>query len=153
MLSLAECTSSNATRSSQLGHVAQPKNAEFDATGRTDPAAPFQDRLEDWEKEAMKDKKSDSRMYRLRSKYRLMHFVDKNPHGDNANESDLANEECWEYRVIIRGVGWTVDSVVSASGDLSNTHGTDRQSYVVNDELLRMIRESPHNERRMQSEL
>ena len=77
-----------------------------------------------------------------------MHFVDKNPEDPRADASALDESE-WEHRVIkdicwSRGKGWSVETFLR--------DGITNQSiepYQINENLHDMIRNSPHNTRKM----
>ena len=79
-----------------------------------------------------------------------MTFVDKNPDADDEDAPPLEDETKWEHRLVQnivwgRRVGWTVESVI-----IDDTSGVV-ETYVIDNLLLRMIRDSPHNTRQIKS--
>lgn len=88
----------------------------------------------------------------LFEKYYNMTFLDKNPEDDE--DGDLEDETLWEHRHIqnvvwSRRIGWVVESVIIGA------EGEDKcvETYNINEELLKMIRESPNNSRKIKSKI
>ena len=82
-----------------------------------------------------------------------MHFVDKNPFG-GPDDPVLDNEDEWEHRVITNVVwhrrnGFAV--LTSMRGP--PTPSQDHEKYLINENLLQMIRDSPHNTKVMTSQI
>ena len=81
-----------------------------------------------------------------------MKFVDKNPEGDG-DDDDLEDESGWEHRVIKDVVWWRHQgySVETHLYDTNESQSIER--YLINSTLHKMIRQSPHNTRRMDSQV
>ena len=97
-----------------------------------------------------KDKHAQSWLF---EKYYNMSLVDKNPsEEDDTDVPPLADPTKWEHRRIQnvvwgRRVGWVVDTVII--GDDSG----DTETYYIDEFLLRMIRDSTANSRRIKSKI
>ena len=94
-----------------------------------------------------KDKDVQSWLF---EKHYNMTFVDKNPDADDEDAPPLEGQIKWEHRHIQnivwgRRVGWTVESIII--GDDSGVVET----CVIDNLLLHMMCESPHNARRIKS--
>jgi len=81
-----------------------------------------------------------------------MAFVDKNPEEDDPDAEPLPDPTKWEHRRIQnvvwgRRAGWVVDTVII--GDDSG----DTETYYIDSFLLRMIRDSTANSRRIKSKI
>ena len=81
----------------------------------------------------------------LFNKYYNRHFVDKDPEGV-ASDGEVSDEDEWEHRVIKNIVWWrrhgyAVETCLkdAAPGDQSI------ERYLINETLIDMIRDSPHN--------
>ena len=86
----------------------------------------------------------------LFTKYYDMCFVDKNPEG-REDDDPLEDEEDWEHRVIknivwSRHMGWCVETHLHG-----NPTEQSIEKYEINNVLIDMIRDSPHNVRTMTS--
>ena len=80
-----------------------------------------------------------------------MHFVDKNPDGD-VDAPPLEDETQWEHRVITNVVwfrrhGFAVETAIRGVSVDDQSH----ERYFINENLLQMIRDSPHNTKVMAS--
>ena len=82
-----------------------------------------------------------------------MQFVDKNPEGTGDDEA-LEDEDEWEHRVIRNIVWWRHQgyAVETALRDTQNLHQSIER-YQINDDLHKMIRDSPHNAHTMASQM
>ena len=119
----------------------------------------FEDRFEDWEQNAIDGtgsgprvalgvvKRDRAQCFRLQEKYKGLCFVDKDPDGDNlyyeGNGDPLPRAE-WEHRKIIGLIwqnhrGWRLETKLC-----SDTTGPST-NYVINENTIRMIKESPRN--------
>lgn len=92
-------------------------------------------------------KKDNAAKSWLYEKYCKMCFLDKNPEG----EDPLSDEDEWEHRVIknvvwSRHTGYVVESEI-----YGNPTEQSIETYKINDILIQMIRDSPHNTRRIAS--
>ena len=88
----------------------------------------------------------------LFSKYYNLCFVDKNPEGAEG-APPLQDESKWEHRIIKdvvwwRSLGYSVESQLRGAGVANQSV----EKYQINRELMRMIRDSPHNVRPMFSD-
>ena len=98
-----------------------------------------------------RDKAARSHLF---EKYYNMCFLDKDPEDDGGDTSD---ESVWEHRVIQnvvwgRRLGHVVDTVIISTNDDPPDQVT-AQTYQINAALLSMIRDSPHNTRRIKSQI
>ena len=89
----------------------------------------------------------------LYEKYIHMHFVDKNPDG-GTDAPAMEDESDWEHRVITNVVwfrrhGFAVETAIRGATVDNQSH----EKYFVNENLLQMIRMSPHNTKLMASQL
>ena len=82
-----------------------------------------------------------------------MNFVDKNPLGGPADPV-LEDEEEWEHRVITNVV-WYRHKGFSVLTSMRGPPSPDQEheKYFINESLLQMIRDSPHNTKVMASAL
>ena len=87
---------------------------------------------------------------RLRNKYVVMKFLDKNPLEEDLDGDAVQGEDDWEHRVITGLVwearkGWKVQTKFHKArvGDTDVKQGL--QPYFINDSLHTMIRDSPNN--------
>ena len=92
-------------------------------------------------------KKNNAAKSCLFHKYYNMCFVDKNPESKEGAEP-LEDESKWEHRIIKdvvwwRSMGFSVESHLIGGGVVQQSV----EKYEINRELIRMIRESPHNVR------
>ena len=81
-----------------------------------------------------------------------MYFVDKNPYGDN--DVPLEDETEWEHRYVtnvtwFRRTGYALTTAIRGATMDDQSHET----YFINESLLEMIRDSPHNTKLMASQL
>ena len=95
-------------------------------------------------------RKDNSARSWLFEKYFNMCFVDKNPEEPDPNVPPLADPSKWEHRQIINVVwarysGHVVDTVI-----IDDDSG-DRETYVIDEVLMQMIRASPNNTRQIKS--
>ena len=88
----------------------------------------------------------------LFQKYYGMVFVDKNPEGD-AEDDALEDASCWEHRVIKNVVWWRHKGYSVETHLYGNPESQSIERYLINSSLHQMIRDSPHNLRRMSSQV
>ena len=89
----------------------------------------------------------------LFNKYYNICFVDKNPEADNADAPPLEDESEWEHNRVIKQIIWWRRKGFAVETSLyGNVTHQSIQSYQINDSLHSMIRDSPHNTRRMLSQ-
>ena len=124
----------------------------------------FEDRFEDWEQNAIDGyrtgagpriplgevKRDKPTIFRLQEKYKGVFFVDKDPDGETtyytADGGDPLPAAQWEHRKVQGLVwekqrGWRLETKLCS--DLTGTSA----NYVINDVLIRMIKESTRNSR------
>ena len=97
-----------------------------------------------------KDKAARSWLF---EKYYNMCFVDKNPEEPSGGAEPLEDTSKWEHRIIqnvvwSRHTGHVVDTVL-----INGSDGDDSETYFIDEVLLQMIRDSPHNQRRIKSKI
>ena len=86
----------------------------------------------------------------LFEKYYGMKFVDKNPEGD-AEDDDLEDESDWEHREIKNIVWWRHQGYSVETHLYGDPESQSIERYLINSTLHKMIRDSPHNKRRISS--
>ena len=82
-----------------------------------------------------------------------MIFVDKNPEESAADAGALPDPSQWEHRIIqnivwSRHRGYVADTVI-----IGDEESNDSETYFIDLVLLQMIRDSPHNTRKIKSKL
>ena len=89
--------------------------------------------------------------FRLNEKYKALYFVDKDPDGEtgyyNGPESDNvapAPHDEWEHRKII-GMIWENHRGWRLETKLRNNLTGESTNYLINESMVRMIKESPRN--------
>ena len=87
----------------------------------------------------------------LFNKYYNICFVDKNPEG-HADSPPLEDENEWEHRVIKQIVWWKRKGFAVGTHLYGNVDQQSIEPYMINDALHSMIRDSPHNARRLLSQ-
>ena len=100
--------------------------------------------------ELHKDKAARSWLF---EKYYNMCFVDKNPEEPDPDVPPLADPSRWEHRQIVnvvwaRRLGHVVDSQI-----INDDGRGESETYVIDEVLLKMIRDSPHNTRKIKSKI
>ena len=128
--------------------------------------AVFQDHIEPGEQRKINGKEPGEPTLSLRAvqrnnaakswlfeKYVHMNFVDKNPFG-GPDDPVLEDEEEWEHRVITNVV-WYRHKGFSVLTSMRGPPSPDQEheKYFINESLLQMIRDSPHNTKVMASAL
>ena len=120
----------------------------------------FEDRIEAWEQNAIDGKgtgarinltdvkKDKSAKFKLQEKYKDMHFVDKSP---EPTDGDVPEAQ-WEHRKIL-GLGWEIFKGWRLETKIHTDLAGSSALYLVNDELIRMIRDSPFNTKQMRSRM
>ena len=93
-------------------------------------------------------KKNNTAKSWLFEKYYNMCFLDKNPEGD-AGCDPLADEQAWEHRIILNIVWWRNEGFSVQTALYGEPETQSLEKYLINSSLLQMIRDSPHNERPM----
>ena len=96
-------------------------------------------------------KKDNAAKSWLFEKYYDMCFVDKNPEEDNASADPLEDENEWEHRVIKDVVWWKKKGYAVETLLWGDVVDQSVERYQINEVLLQMIRNSPHNSRVMYS--
>ena len=101
-----------------------------------------------------KDKTAQSGLF---EKYYKMCFLDKNPEDEDEDDFDVDDEANWEHRVIqnvvwSRRKGYVVETVIMPT-DSEEADQATKETYKININLLKMIRLSPHNTRRIKSQM
>ena len=86
----------------------------------------------------------------LFEKYYGMTFVDKNPEGA-AGSPPLEDESSWEHRVIKNIIWWRNNGYSVETHLYGNPESQSIERYLINPTLHQMIRDSPHNLRKMSS--
>lgn len=89
----------------------------------------------------------------LFEKYYNMCFVDKNPEEPSGGAEPLEDTSKWEHRIIqnvvwSRRTGHVVDTVL-----INGSDGDDSKTYFIDEVLLQMIRDSPHNQRQIKRKI
>ena len=151
-----------------LQNAMAPDSAESDSElSESDEAVSsvFQDRIEPGEQgkingkepgkpriplgELKKDKVAQSWLF---EKYYSMCFCDKNPFG-GPDDPDLSDEEKFEHRVITN-IGWLrLEGYAVCTKIYGNPERQSMEKYHINETLHDMIRSSPHNTKKMASEM
>ena len=119
----------------------------------------FEDRIEDWEQNAVDGtgpgpriplgavKRNRAQRFRLHEKYKDMCFVDKDPDGDNeyyeGNGGPLPDTQ-WENRKII-GLIWQNHRGWRLETKLCDNPTGQSTNYIANENMIRMIKESTRN--------
>ena len=118
----------------------------------------FKDRIEEWKQNAidgtgtgpclsLSEAKKNTSRFRLQEKYKGMHFVDKDPEGDNqyyvGKGTPLPPAE-WEHRKIL-GLAWQKQKGWRLVTKLYNDPTGVSTNYVINAHMIRMIKESTRN--------
>lgn len=142
------------------------KASFYDGDVEPDEGAPretriFEDQVEAWEQNAIDGTGDGARIplsrvrrdhaakFRLNEKYKALHFVDKDPDGEtgyyNGPENDnAAPRDEWEHRKII-GMIWENHRGWRLETKLCNNLTGESTNYLINESMIRMIKESPRN--------
>ena len=120
----------------------------------------FEDHIEDWELNAADGsgpgprialgvvKRNAGAKFRLQEKYKGFFFVDKDPDGDagyyNAGGGAPLPKEDWEHRKIM-GLVWENHRGFRLETKLCNNLTGPAANYIVNESMIRMIKESNRN--------
>ena len=120
----------------------------------------FEDRFEDWEQNAIDGTGQEPRIklgdvrrnkgarFRLQEKYKNLFFVDKDADGDNHYYQDDGGDPLppadWEHRKIL-GLAWENNRGWRLETKLCDDMSGPSVNYIVNDVIIRMIRESIRN--------
>ena len=137
-------------------------------TGNVDPDsgeenAPriFEDRFEAWEQPAIDGRGVNPRIrlsevkankaarFRLQEKYKGMFLLDKDPSDESGfydadGDNDPMPRDQWEHRKIW-GVEWTSRKGWFAATKICNAPDGSSENYVIDETLIRMIKDSPRN--------
>ena len=81
-----------------------------------------------------------------------MTFVDKNPEGD-AGDDDLEDESTWEHRMIKDIVWWGNQGYSVDTHIYGNPESQSIERYLITSTLHQMMCDSPHNTRKMSSQV
>ena len=120
----------------------------------------FEDRFEAWEQPAIDGrgvvprirlgdvKANKPARFRLQEKYKGMFLLDKDPSDENGfydgDVNDPMPRDQWEHRRIW-GVEWTSRKVWFAATKICNAPSGASENYVIDEVLIRMIKDSPRN--------
>ena len=137
-------------------------------TGNVDPDSGeenasriFEDRFEAWEQPAIDGRGVNTRIrlsevkankaarFRLQEKYKGMFLLDKDPSDESGfydadGDNDPMPRDQWEHRKIW-GVEWTSRKGWFAVTKICNAPDGSSENYVIDETLIRMIKNSPHN--------